>query len=338
MTTIVPSQDDLMRPIDPYPFLPNGNAEQQSEQLETILHIQAHGLAGRLRNMPVKRVVLGLSGGLDSTLALLVAVRASELLKIQTSQFIYTLTMPAAASSHRTQSNAVQLAQILDIPNDEIPIAHLVAQQQEALCHDGSEDVTYENIQARIRQALVFNKANQIGGIALGTGDLTESMIGWCTYGGDQTSGYHINSSVPKTLVRSLVLHASEMLPHEARTIINDIVDTPISPELTGTGKELSQQTEDTVGPMELLDFFLYHTLRWQDSPRKIGFLALKAFGHTYSESTIAFWLERFRERFYQSQWKRQAMPDGPRIGLSANPRGDLRLLPDMNSQVAMMY
>lgn len=331
-TAITRQQDDLLTSIDATPFIPKGSSEQIAERLDTILDIQAHGLAGRLRHLPDKRVVLGLSGGLDSTLALLVAVRTANILDIPTSDMIHTLTMPSRASSQRTQSNAVTLAHSLGIPNEEIPIAGLAKDQLDAIQHTGGQDITFENTQARIRQALVFNKANQIGGLALGTGDLTETMIGWCTYGGDQTSGYHVNASVPKTLVRSLVAHAAHGLPPDAHAIVDDIVATPISPELVGDGTAIDQKTEDLIGPVDLLDFFTYHTLRWKEPPRKIGYLALKAFDGTYDEATVTKWLNNFTRRFYQNQWKRQAMPDGPRVGLSASPRGDLRLPPDISS------
>lgn len=327
-TNLTKNQSDLRRTINPTPFVPKGSSAAVSERLETILNIQAHGLARRLQNTPNRLVVLGLSGGLDSTLALIVAVRAAQLLDRSPGQLIHTLTMPAQASSGRTQTNAVKLATSLGLPNEQIPIDKLLQNQLESLNHDSRPDVTYENTQARIRQALIFNKANQLGGLALGTGDMSEAALGWCTYGGDQTSGYHVNASIPKTLVRSLVVQAAAGLNQTTRNIIDDILATPVSPELIGG--DLSQVTEDIIGPYELHDFFLYHFLRWQDSPSKIRFLAIQAFESKYDQATIDKYLQVFRQRFYQNQWKRQTMPDGPKVGLSLNPRGDWRMPPDI--------
>jgi NAD+ synthase (glutamine-hydrolysing) len=328
-TGIEAQQPDLLRSIDSTPFLPKGSAEAINERLETILNIQAAGLARRIRSAGTKKIVLGLSGGLDSTLALLVAVRASQYLDIPAGDIIHTLTMPSTASSERTQNNATQLAQALDIPNEEIPIARLSADQLAALHHDGREDITFENTQARLRQALVFNKANQLRGLALGTGDLSEIALGWCTYNGDHMSHYNVNASIPKTLVRTLVEHASNSLSPIAKSFVDDIVATPISPELTGNGSEVSQSTEALIGPYELHDFFLYHFLRYQEPRNKIGFLAVKAFEDKYNVNDVAKWLDVFFTRFYQNQWKRQAMPDGPKVGLSLSPKGDWRMPPE---------
>lgn len=319
-------QNDLLRSIDPEPFLPKGSAEEIRERLDTILNIQATGLAMRLRSADIQKVVLGLSGGLDSTLALLVAIRAADILEKQPGDLIYTLTMPGIASSDRTQNNAMKLAKLLNIVNEEIPIATLADAQLQAIGHKGEEDVTYENTQARIRQALVFNKANQINGLALGTGDLSEIALGWCTYNGDHMSHYNVNASIPKTLVRSLVRHASETLPDDARAVLTDILDTPVSPELTGNGKGISQETEDLVGPYELHDFFLYHFLRWMEPKEKIGYLAVKAFEGRREPEEIHKWLDVFMQRFYRNQWKRQAMPDGAKVGISLSPKGDWRM------------
>ena len=326
LTGIVAAQTDLLRAIDPEPFLPKGSAEEISERLDTILNIQATGLAMRLRSANIQKVILGLSGGLDSTLALLVAIRAGEILGKQPGELVYTLTMPGVASSDRTQNNAMKLAETLGIENEEVPIAALADAQLQAIGHEGEEDVTYENTQARIRQALVFNKANQIKGLALGTGDLSEIALGWCTYNGDHMSHYNVNASIPKTLVRSLVRHASETLPKDAQVILTDILDTPVSPELTGNGKNISQETEDLVGPYELHDFFLYHFLRWMEPKEKIGYLAVKAFEGRRTPEEITKWLDVFMDRFYANQWKRQAMPDGAKVGISLSPKGDWRM------------
>lgn len=328
-TEVYAAQTDLLRTVDPDPFIPKGSPEHIAERLDTILNIQATGLAMRLKSTGIQKVLLGLSGGLDSTLALLVAIRASTILGRQPGELVHTLTMPGVASSDRTQSNAVKLAKALGIANEEIPIADLSAAQLKALEHDGSEDVTYENTQARIRQALVFNKANQLCGLALGTGDLSEIALGWCTYNGDHMSHYNVNASIPKTLVRSLVRHASNDQPKEAQLILHDILDTPVSPELTGDGNGISQETEDLIGPYELHDFFLYHFLRFKEPREKIGYLAVKAFEGRRTEAEVTKWLDVFYQRFYQNQWKRQAMPDGAKVGLSLSPKGDWRMPPE---------
>lgn len=328
-TAIAAAQTDLRRIIDAEPFIPKGSPEQIAERLDTILNIQATGLATRLKTSGVKKIILGLSGGLDSTLALLVAARSSEQLGVHPGKLIHTLTMPGTASSERTQSNAVKLAAALGIPNEEIPIAELNEAQLIALQHTGEQDVTYENTQARIRQALVFNKANQLHGLALGTGDLSEIALGWCTYNGDHMSHYNVNASIPKTLVRSLVRHAGASAPEAARTILTDILDTPVSPELVGDGTTIMQETEDLVGPYELHDFFLYHFLRFQEPKDKIGYLAVKAFEGRRDSQEISKWLDVFYHRFYQNQWKRQAMPDGAKVGLSLSPKGDWRMPPE---------
>lgn len=325
-THVTPAQDGLERTIDTTPFIPKGSIENINERLDTILNIQATGLAMRLRSAHIKKVILGLSGGLDSTLALIAAIRAAEVLEIKPSELIHTLTMPGTASSDRTQNNAVQLAESLGIANEEITIANLASAQLEAINHAGEEDVTFENTQARIRQALVFNKANQLNGLALGTGDLSEIALGWCTYNGDHMSHYNVNASIPKTLVRSLVQHAAEKLPPNTAIILRDIIDTPVSPELTGDGTSISQETEDLIGPYELHDFFLYHYLRWMEPREKIGYLAIKAFEGVRSPEEIEKWLEVFMKRFFQNQWKRQAMPDGAKVGISLSPKGDWRM------------
>lgn len=329
VTGIKANQTDLRRTIDPEPFIPKGTDQEKNERLDTILNIQATGLAMRLKSSGIRKVVIGLSGGLDSTLAFLVAVRASEQLEIPAHELIHTITMPGTASSRRTQSNAALLAISFSIPNEEIPIASLSQAQLTALNHEGDEDVTYENTQARIRQALVFNKANQLNGLALGTGDLSEIALGWCTYNGDHMSHYNVNASIPKTLVRSLVHRSSETVSEETRAILLDILATPVSPELVGDGSAIYQETEDLIGPYELHDFFLYHFLRFKESREKIGYLAVKAFEGRRTEEEITRWIDVFFKRFYQNQWKRQAMPDGAKVGISLSPKGDWRMPPE---------
>jgi len=325
-TFVTPAQDTLERTIDAHPFIPKSSYENLDERLDTILNIQATGLAMRLRSAHIKKVILGLSGGLDSTLALIAAIRAAEILVLKPGDLIHTLTMPSTASSDRTQNNAINLAESLGITNEEIAIADLAKAQLDAIQHSGDEDTTFENTQARIRQALVFNKANQLNGLALGTGDLSEIALGWCTYNGDHMSHYNVNASIPKTLVRTLVRHAASKLPPYPATIVEDILETPVSPELTGDGKTISQETEDLIGPYELHDFFLYHHLRWLEPKAKIGYLAIKAFESTHTPEEVNKWLDVFMKRFYQNQWKRQAMPDGAKVGISLSPKGDWRM------------
>ena len=329
-TRVTANQAELLHVPDKHPFIPSGSPETISQRLGTILAIQANGLKNEMKQSGVKKVVLGLSGGLDSTLALLVAVRTAKLLKIPARELIHTLTMPSTASSERTQTNAVRLAEALSLPNEEIPIAKLASAQLIAMNHEGDEDITFENTQARLRTAFIFNKGNQIGALALGTGDLSEIALGYCTYNADHMSGYNPNASIPKTLVRSLVEYAANSLDSESRIIITDILATPVSAELKGDGENISQITEDLIGPYELHDFFLYHHIRWMEPKRKIGFLAVKAFEGIYDANTVHKWLDLFMNRFYQNQWKRQAIPDGAKVGLSLSPKGDHRMSPGM--------
>jgi NAD+ synthase (glutamine-hydrolysing) len=322
-TAIKKRQTNLIRIIGPAPFVPS-NETTKSERLNSILQIQSTGLAMRLRQTGINKVVLGLSGGLDSTLALMVAIKSARILGLKPLELIHTLTMPGDASSDRTQNNAAKLAESLNIVNEEIPISKLSKKQLEAIGHTDKQDITYENTQARIRQALVFNKANQIHGLALGTGDMSEIALGWCTYNGDHMSHYNVNTSIPKTLVRSLVDFASLNLNPKARKIVLDIIDTPISPELLG-----NQKTEDIIGPYELHDFFLYHFVRWMEPIEKIRYLAKTAFKNSYADQQIDKWLNVFVDRFYKNQWKRQAMPDGAKVGISLSPKGDWRMPPE---------
>lgn len=337
-TMLRPQQTDLRRSINSMPFIPRGDAATVTERLDEILTIQAVALSERLMRLPTQKVHLGLSGGLDSTLALLVAVRAATRCGVAAGDIIDTYTMPSTASSKRTQSNAQRLAASMHIPNRVIPIAQLTAAQLAALDHDGSEDTTYENTQARIRTALLFNAANKHGGMVLGTGDLSEIALGWCTFNGDHMSHYNVNASIPKTLVRHLVKHASHNVSASARAILLDILNTPVSPELTGNGT-LSQATESIIGPYELHDFFLYHFIRFQDSAAKISYLAQQAFEDIYTAQEIAHYLTLFMTRFYANQWKRSVMPDGPKVGtVSLSPRGDWRMPSDAPRAVNVQF
>ncbi len=324
--------------VNPYPFLPtNENLAERNERLQSIIDIQAHGLTERVSAIQSKYIHLGLSGGLDSTHALLVACQAAQLLDMEPGKLIRTYTMPGEASSERTQSNAVKLAKALGIPNEVIPIGDLARSELKAIGHDSiNQDVTYENAQARIRTTILFNKGNQLGGLVLGTGDLSEIALGWCTYNGDHMSHYHVNAGVPKTLMRHLVQHLSDSYTDqsEARLLLNDILDTPVSPELTQAEEgTLSQKTETIIGPYELHDFFLFHLIRWGEAPAKIQFLAERAFKDAYAPAEISKWLDIFITRFTKNQFKRSAMPDGPKIGsVSLSPRGDWRMPSDLRN------
>lgn len=326
-------QTDIKREVNRYPFLPPEQAADRRERLAAIVNIQATGLAQRMKNTAQEKLVLGLSGGLDSTLALMVAVNAAGQLGKIPGEVIRTLTMPGPASSDRTQNNARLLAKSLGIPNQIIRIGNLVEAQLNALDHDpGAQDVTFENIQARTRTSLLFNYGNKESAMVLGTGDLSEIALGWCTFNGDHMSHYNVNSSIPKTLVKHLVAYlANEPEFIDSKTVLEAILETPISPELTlASPGEISQKTEDIIGPYELHDFFLYHLIRWGDSPSKIRYLAEQAFKESYAPDEISKWLALFLKRFVSSQFKRSVMPDGPKVGsVALSPRGDWRMPSD---------
>lgn len=338
-TNVTATQHDLLQSIDPYPFIPKGSPEQIAERLDEILTVQTVGLYERLRSVgDGTRMVIGLSGGLDSTLAFLVAVRVAKMLGKEPKDVIDTLTMPANASSKRTQSNALKLATTFGIEGLEIPIADIAKTQLDALRHGGDEDVTFENTHARIRTALLFNHANAHRGIVVGTGDLSEIALGWSTFNGDHMSHYNPNASIPKTLIRSLVKHAATLLGEDAQVIIADIVDTPVSPELTGNGT-LSQETESIIGPYDLHDFFEYHFVRWMEPADKIEYLARKAHAGQFTDEEIEKWLGVYMKRFFTNQWKRSVMPDGPKVGtVSHSPRGDWRMPSDLRGAHLAFY
>lgn len=328
--------DTLIRDIDSTPFQPKGNREQVAERLDEILNNQAFALAGRLRATSAENMVLGLSGGLDSTLALLACYRAAAIVGKNPADCIDTITMPAEASSDRTQSNAEKLARALGVKHTEIPISELSLAQLDALERDPSvQDVTFENTHARVRTALLFNRANANRGLVIGTGDMTEIALGWSTYNGDHMSHYNVNCSTPKTLVRQLIAFAAEQTPAAAQPIIWDILDTPISPELTGDGENISQQTESILGPYDIHDFVMWEFLRWGSPVEKIKYLAHIAFKDTYDAETIDTTVDTFFRRFSFSQFKRSVMADGPKTGsVSLSPRGDWRMPSDIRTIV----
>ena len=327
---------ELIRPVNPHPFIPSN--EQMAESCEEILNIQTMGLCKRLHHTHSDKAVIGISGGLDSTLALLVTVRAFDRLRLPRHGII-GITMPGFGTTDRTHKNAVLLMNALGITQREISIAKAVAGHFEDIGHDMAvHDVTYENAQARERTQILMDVANQVGGLVIGTGDFSELALGWCTYNGDQMSMYGVNAGVPKTLVQHLIRYIGgekrEVNSH-LTPLLNDVLDTPISPELTPADGEgnIQQKTEDLVGPYELHDFFLYYMLRWGFRPQKIFLLARHAFRDKYGDDVILHWLETFSRRFFSQQFKRSCMPDGPKVGsVSLSPRGDWRMPSDAMS------
>ena len=325
--SVEPRDFELIRDIDPHPFIPKEGDMQTT--CEEILNIQVAGLAKRLYHINAEKAVIGISGGLDSTLALLVTVKAFDKLGLNRKGII-GITMPGFGTTDRTYQNAMKLMETLGITIREISIAKAVTQHFEDIGHDVSvHDITYENSQARERTQILMDVANQVNGLVVGTGDLSELALGWATYNGDHMSMYGVNAGVPKTLIRYLVTYvAGEM----ATDTLLDIVDTPISPELIPADKngKIKQKTEDLVGPYELHDFFIYYFLRYGFSPKKIFVLAQKAFAKTYDDATIKKWLTTFCRRFFTQQFKRSCLPDGPKVGsVSLSPRGDWRMPSD---------
>ncbi|MBP3888065.1 MAG: NAD(+) synthase [Cellulosilyticum sp.] len=325
------------------PFVPHA-LETRDHRCEDIFALQVAGLKKRLTHTYSQSAVIGISGGLDSTLALLVTVQAFDDLGWDRKRII-GVTMPGFGTTDRTYENAVELIKELGIAFREVPIADACRQHFKDIEHDENvHDITYENTQARERTKILMNIANQGGGMVIGTGDLSELALGWCTYNGDHMSMYAVNTSVPKTLVRSIVRTVAKRQSEKVETILLDILDTPVSPELLPVGKngEMLQKTEDTVGPYELHDFFLYYVLRFGFSPSKIYFLAQLAFSkkeeegdELYSHETILKWLRTFYRRFFMQQFKRSCLPDGPKIGsVCLSPRGDWRMPSDASSNL----
>ena len=332
----IPDGYSLTRPADPHPFTPSGEALK--ERCEEIFHIQVAGLAKRLVHAHAQTAVVGISGGLDSTLALLVTVMTFDALKMPRGQII-GITMPGFGTTDRTYTNACDLIRSLGVTLKEIPIKEACLQHFRDIDHDPSvHDVTYENSQARERTQLLMDVANQKNGLVIGTGDLSELALGWATYNGDHMSMYGVNGSIPKTLVKYLVEWvANHKVDDASRLTLLDIVDTPISPELIPADENgnIKQKTEDLVGPYELHDFFLYHFLRFGSYPSKIYFLAQKAFAGIYDNATVKKWLYTFFRRFFQQQFKRSCLPDGPKVGsVSLSPRGDWRMPSDAVSRL----
>ncbi len=321
----------LTRTFPRTPFVPSDKSDLEN-RCEEILTIQATGLATRLAHTGIKNVVLGLSGGLDSTLALIVCVHAFDMLSFDRKN-IHTVTMPCFGTTKRTKSNAEKLAEAYGVSFEEINITLAVRQHFADIGHDESiTNITYENSQARERTQILMDLSNKYNGLVIGTGDLSELALGWATYNGDHMSMYAVNASVPKTLVRYLTSYEAQKSSGTLKKVLLDVLDTPVSPELLPPDKngEIAQKTEDVVGPYELHDFFLYYLVRFGYTPSKIYYMAKLSFKEKYSEDTIKKWLTVFIKRFFSQQFKRSCLPDGPKVGsVTLSPRSDWRMPSD---------
>ena len=323
----------LTRPVSPNPFVP-ADAGDRAERCQEILTIAALGLKKRLEHTGAGCAVVGLSGGLDSTLALLITARAMDLLDRPRTD-ILAVTMPCFGTTSRTKSNAQLLAEHMGASFRTVDIGEAVKVHFRDIGQSMEDlSVTFENAQARERTQVLMDLANQRGGLVIGTGDLSELALGWATYNGDHMSMYGVNGSIPKTLVRHLVAYSADRAEGsdpELAAVLRDILATPVSPELLPPKEgEIAQKTEDLVGPYELHDFFLYYAVRWGFSPRKVFRLALHALGDRYDRATILKWLNNFYRRFFAQQFKRSCLPDGPKVGsLALSPRGDWRMPSD---------
>ena len=326
----------LHRHFTKTPFLPK--KKESDEYCEDVLNLQVHGLLRRWQHTHAESLVIGISGGLDSTLALIVSVLAADRLGYSRSQVI-GVTMPGFGTSDRTYHNAIQMMKELGVSMHEIPIREMATQHLQDIGHDiNTHDITYENAQARIRTLVLMDLANKYNGLVVGTGDMSELALGWATYCGDHMSMYGVNAGIPKTLVRYIVRYAAEnIFAERLREILLDIIDTPVSPELLPTDEEgnIAQITEDKVGPYELHDFFMYYFLRYGFTREKIAFMASMAFDGVYTNEVINHWLGIFMRRFFTQQFKRSCLPDGPKVvGVSLSPRGDWRMPSDASVKV----
>ena len=329
-------QTQLEREFARLPFVP-GDEQTRQKRCEEILTIQAMGLKKRYKHTKLQTAVLGLSGGLDSTLALLVTVKAFDLLKLSREN-IYGITMPCFGTTDRTYDNSCKLAAALGVTLKDIPIREAVTLHLKDIDHDPArQDVTYENAQARERTQVLMDYANKVNGLVIGTGDMSELALGWATYNGDHMSMYGVNAGVPKTLVRHLVqFYGDTCQDEELAAVLSDILDTPVSPELLPpVDGRIAQKTENLVGPYELHDFFLYYMLRCCFEPAKIYRLALQSFAGVYEKEEIVKWIKVFYQRFFAQQFKRSCLPDGPKVGsVAISPRGDLRMPSDAAAAV----
>ena len=334
--TLLRSALEVDRVFPRTPFVPADEGDL-AERCETILNLQTTGLATRLEHTGTRHAVIGLSGGLDSTLALLVTVRAFDRLGLPRTG-VTAVSMPGFGTTARTRSNAQNLAEELGVDFRIIPIGEAVEEHFQSIGHDPArQDVTYENSQARERTQILMDLANELGGFVIGTGDLSELALGWATYNADHMSMYGVNASVPKTLVRHLVRYAAGAFGGRAEQTLLDVLDTPVSPELlppTGDG-QIAQRTEDLVGPYELHDYFLYYLLRFGFTPGRIFRQACRSFEGVYDERTILTWLRTFYRRFFAQQFKRSCLPDGPKVGsVTLSPRGDWRMPSDASVEI----
>lgn len=327
---------ELTRRVSPFPFVPE-EASRRAERCDEIIRIAALGLKKRAEHTGAEKLVLGVSGGLDSTLAMLISARALDMLGLPRSRLL-AVTMPGFGTTSRTKGNAEKLAEKLGAELRVIPISEAVRLHFADIGHDEAvKDAVYENTQARERTQVLMDLANGMGGIAVGTGDMSELALGWATYNGDHMSMYGVNAGIPKTLVRHMVAFCADTAEDQALAgILRDILDTPVSPELLpAEAGAISQKTEELVGPYELHDFFLYHLIRWGRRPRTVLRLAEYAFGDAYDREAILKWLEVFIRRFFSQQFKRSCLPDGPKVGtLSLSPRGDLRMPSDAQASL----
>lgn len=329
----LPSISKLERYINPMPFVPSRYAEKK-HRCDEIVNIQAHGLIKRMSHARIQKAVIGISGGLDSTLALLSTHKAFKIMGWDTKNII-AVTMPGFGTTSRTKSNATKLCEALGVTLKTVDITDISLKEFEAIEHDKDEhSVTYENVQARARTSILMNMSNKEGGLVIGTGDLSEIALGWSTYNGDHMSMYTLNSGIPKTLIQYVIEYYKSN--KEIADIIDDILDTPISPELLPhDDDQIVQETESIVGPYELHDFFLYHFIKYGAKPSKIRYLASIAFDIKYDEETITKWLRLFLRRFFTQQFKRSCMPDGPKVGtISLSPRADWKMASDVDFEV----
>lgn len=328
--------ESLTREYSKTPFVPE-DKKKISEICEEILNIQSYGLAKRLLHTNINKTIIGISGGLDSTLAFLVIIKAYEILNLPKENII-AITMPGFGTTSRTHNNSMKLINEYGATFREINITKSSLQHFEDIGHDKNiKDVTYENAQARERTKILMDIANKENGLVVGTGDLSELALGWCTYNGDHMSMYAVNASIPKTLVKYIIKWVADNSKEECKNIINDILDTPISPELLPPDENgnIEQKTEEQVGPYILHDFFLYHFLRYGAEPKKIYILACKTFKNDFKKEEIKHWLQVFIKRFFTQQFKRNCMPDGPKVGtVSLSPRGDLRMPSDASYNI----
>ena len=331
----LPLLSKIERTINPMPFVPSRYTDKQ-QRCQEIVQIQAHGLSKRMQDAHIQKAVIGISGGLDSTLALLSTHKAYEIMGWSTKDII-AITMPGFGTTSRTKNNAIALCKALSVTLQTIDITALALVEFEAIGHDVKEhSLTYENVQARARTSILMNMANKMGGIVIGTGDLSEVALGWSTYNGDHMSMYALNSSIPKTLIQYVIAYYQSNA--SIAPIITDILATPISPELLPhNADEIVQKTEDIVGPYALHDFFLYHFIKYGAKPSKILYLASMAFENRYTEDVIKKWLILFLKRFFTQQFKRSCMPDAPKVGsISLSPRADWRMPSDADFEVWM--